>query len=226
MNAAIQSICYKISKYPEISETSLTRSQLHEVIAAFLGFKSHAAMVQEDKKTQQDYVLSDAEFIILNIAQGKSRAEKFGMSEVSIEQCIAEMKNGFPVDVFDSLEDFYDETQVGFLEQIQDDIFSSDAIANSNAEFDYLPHLEQKLIFSGDLWKSTHDWSIEDTGIMEGEYNSGSDRFFNGNRLDVTAKFAFAKAGRAGLIFLSDESHCDIRSNDDWYDPELFMKTE
>lgn len=226
MNAAIKSICYKISQHPEVQNLSLKRSQLHEVVAAFLGYKSHAAMVREDKNSEQDFALSEAEFIILNVAQGSSRAENFGMSETSIDRCIAELKSGFLVDVFDSLEDFYDDKQVGFLEQIQDGIFSSDAIANSNAEFDYLPHLEQKLIFSGDLWKSTHDWSIEDTGTMEGEYNIESDRLFNGNRLDVKAKFAFAKAGRAGLIFLSDESHCDIRSNDDWYDPELFMTTE
>lgn len=226
MNAAIQSICYKISKHPEVSETSLTRSQLHEVIAAFLGYKSHAAMVLEDKSPQQDYVLSDAEFIILNVAQGRSRAENFGMSETSIDLCIEEMKIGFSVPVFVSVDDFYDDTQVIFLEKIQADIFSSDAIANSNADFDDLPYLDQKITVSGDLWKSTHDWSIEDTGVMEGEYSSEGDRFFNGNRLDVTAKFAFAKAGRAGLVFLSDDSHCNLYDNDDWYDPELFMTTE
>lgn len=226
MNDAIQSICYKISQHPEVQNSSLKRSQLHEVVAALLGYKSHAAMVQEDKNPEQDYVLSDAEFIILNVAQGRSRAEKFEMSETSINHCIEEMKVGLLVPVFLSVDDFYDDTQVSFLEKIQDDIFSSDAIANSNADFDDLPYLDQKITVSGDLWKSTHDWSIEDTGVMEGDYSSEGERFFNGNRLDVTAKFAFAKAGRAGLIFLSDDSHCNLYANDDWYDPELFMTTE
>lgn len=226
MNAAIQTVCFKISQHPEVRGSSVTRSQLHEVIAAFLGYKSHAAMVQEEKSPEHGYVLSDAEFIILNHAQGRYRAKQFEMSDSAIDLCASELKEGFPVSVWLSIDEFYDDNQFGFLERIQDDIFSSDDIINSNAEFEELPYLSQKIMVSSDLWKATHDWSIEDTGTLQGGYSSDGDRTFNGDTFDVTAKFAFAKAGRAGLIFLEDDSHCETIANEDWYDPELFLMPE
>lgn len=226
MKATIQAICYKISQHSEIHKSSLTRSQILEVIAAFLGYKSYAAMLQEEKNPGQDYVLSDAEFIILNPAQGRYRAKHFKMSDTAIDLCITELKEGLTAPAWLSIDDFYDDNQVGFLERIQNEIFSSGDIVNSNAEFEDLPYLNQKITVSGNLWKATHDWSIEDTGTLQGGYSSDGDRPFNGDSFDVTAKFAFAKAGRAGLIFLEDDSHCVLNANEDWYDPELFLTTE
>lgn len=226
MKATIQAICYKISQHPEIKTSPLKRSQIHEVVSAFLAYKSYAAMLQEEKDPQRCYVLSDAEFIILNPAQGRYRAKQFEMSDTAIDLCISELKEGLPVSVWLSIDDFYDDNQLGFLERIQDDIFSSDGLVNSNAEFEDLPYLNQKITVSGDLWKATHDWSIEDTGTLQGGYSSDGDRPFNGDAFDVTAKFAFAKAGRAGLIFLEDDSHCNLIANEAWYDPELFRTHE
>lgn len=223
MNAAIQSICYNISKRPELQNSLLKRSQLHEVIAAMLGYSSHAALVQENKNLQlTDFEFSDAEFIVLNVPYGKSRAQKFSMSDDVLNCCISEIKTGLSAPVFESLSDCYDdylrEKLAGF---IYDQAEQSGEMADSNAIYPEYPYMDDKIITSGDLWTSVDEWTIEDTGTLTGEYDPDGDRMFNGNVLHVKGRLTFAKAGRAGLVHLPDEADFSISSDDSWrdYDP-------
>jgi hypothetical protein len=222
MNTAIQTICYNISKLPEVQNTSLKRSQLHEVIAALLGYASHAAMVVESKSDDQDYEFSDAEFIVLNVPYGKERAHKLSMPENVFNLCIAELKAGLVIPVFQSLDDCYD----GHLREllanfIYDEAEQSGEMADSNATYPEYPYMDDKIVTSGELWSSVDEWSIEDTGTLTGEYDPEGDRMFNGNTLNVKGRLTFAKAGRAGLVHLSDEAEVFISTDDSWRDYDL-----
>ncbi|WP_312830802.1 hypothetical protein [Pantoea eucrina] len=222
MNAAIQAICFKISQHPEVRGSSVTRSQIYEVIAALLGYASHAALVTESKSQEHDYEFSDAEFIILNVPHGKLRAQKFSMSEDAFNCCITEIKAGLPIPVFESLSVCYDyhlrELLAGV---IYDEAEQSGEMADSNAIYPDYPEMDDNIITSGDLWASVHEWTIEDTGTLTGEYDPEGDRIFNGNTLNVKGRLHFAKAGRAGLVHLSDEAEVSVSTDDSWRDYDL-----
>ncbi|MDN4358018.1 hypothetical protein OA801_06765 [Citrobacter portucalensis] len=227
MNAAIQSICYNISQHPEIRNTSLKRSHVHEVVSALLGYASHAALTQESKKSQDDkkplyeFSLSEAEYIVLNLPQGLERALKFGVSDDAFRIFISELKSGLSAKVSESVDDFYDDHIREILaEEINQHALDSGEMAESNAYFDYLPDMDYKLETSGNLWTSVDEWSIADTGTLSGEYDPEGDRMYNGHTLNVKGKFIFAKAGRAGLVLLDDSTECFIWPDESWRDYE------
>lgn len=227
MNAAIQTICYNISKRPEVQNTSLKRSQLHEVIAALLGYASHAALIIESKSDDRDYNFSDAEFIVLNVPYGKKRALKFTMSDDVFNICITEVKAGLGIAVYDSVENLYDDHLRELLAKlIYDDAEESGVMADSNASYPEYPYMDDNLITSGDLWASINEWKIEDTGTLEGEYDPEGDRMYNGHKLDVRGVLTFAKAGRAGLILLIDDCDLFVSSDDSWRDYDDYLDSE
>lgn len=222
MNAAIQAICYSISKRPETQNSTIKRSHLHEVIAALLGYASHAALVTESKSSDLDYEFSDAEFIVLNVPAGKIRAYKFSMSDEVFSCCLSEIKSGLSIPVFESLNDCYDDYLRELLASfIYDEAEQSGEMADSNAIYPEYPYMDDKIITSGDLWSSVDEWTIEDTGTLTGEYDPEGDRMFNGNTLNVKGKLTFAKAGRAGLVHLSDEAEVFVSTDDSWRDYNL-----
>ncbi|MDM3065717.1 hypothetical protein [Citrobacter sp. CK180] len=221
MNAAIQSICYNISQHSEIRNASLKRSQLHEVIAALLGYASHAALIQEGKEASKEYEFSDAEFVVLNLPMATERARKFLLTDEIFRICVSEVKSGMPVPVFESVEDFYDDYLREFLEKfIYDGAEETGEMADCNASFYDYPDLDQNFNISGDLWKAVDKWSIEDTGTLSGEYDPEGHRMYNGHIFNVKGKLKFAKAGRAGLIFLEDESDFFLSPDESWRDEE------
>jgi len=222
MNDAIQSICYKISQHPEVQNSSLKRSQLHEVIAALLGYASHAAFVTESKSEERDYEFSDAEFVVLNVPYGKLRAQKFSMPDNVFHCCVTEIKAGLPVPVFESVAECYDRHLREFLANyIYVYAEQSEEMADSNAYFPEYPYMDDKIISSGDLWSSIDEWTIQDTGELTGEYDPEGDRMFNGNTFFVKGKLFFAKAGRAGLVHLSDEGKVSVTPDESWRDFDI-----
>ena len=144
MNAAIQSICYNISQHPEVSNTTLKRSHLHEVIAALLGYASHAALIQEVKEASREYEFSDAEFVVLNLPMGTERAKKFLLTDEIFRICVLELKSGMPLPVFESVRDFYDDYLREFLEKfIYDGAEETGEMADCNASFYYYPDMDE-----------------------------------------------------------------------------------
>jgi len=227
MNAAIQTICYKISQHSEVQNTPLKRSHFHEVIAALLGYASHAALVAESKSDEQDYELSDAEFIVLNVPYGKERALKLNMPDDVFNICIIEVKTGLGIAVYDSVENFYDDHLRELLAKlIYQDAEESGVMADSNASYPEYPYMDDKLVTSGNLWTSINEWTIEDTGTIEGEYDPEGDRMYNGHQLDVRGILTFAKAGRAGLILLIDDCDFFVSSDDSWRDYDDYLDSE
>ncbi|EKK3980571.1 hypothetical protein PU707_002855 [Cronobacter sakazakii] len=221
MNAAIQSICYNISQYPEVRNNSLKRSHLHEVVAALLGYASHAALIQEGKESSQEYEFSDAEFVVLNLPMGAERAVKFFLTDEIFQICVLEVKSGMPVPVFESVEDFYDDYLREFLEKfIYDGAEETGDMADCNASFYDYPDMDEDYSISGDLWTALNEWSLEDTGTLSGEYDPEGHRMYNGHTFNVKGKLKFAKAGRAGLIFLEDESGFFLSLDESWRDEE------
>lgn len=227
MNAAIQTICYNVSKRPEVQNTPLKRSHFHEVISALLGYASHAALVVESKSGDQDYELSDAEFIVLNVPYGKERALKLNMPDDVFNICITEAKAGLGIAVYDSVKNFYEDHLRELLAKlIYEDAEESGVMADSNASYPEYPYMDDKVATSGNLWTSINEWTIEDTGTIEGEYDPEGDRMYNGHQLDVRGVLTFAKAGRAGLILLLDECDFFVSSNDSWRDYEDYLDSE
>ncbi|CAH0148673.1 hypothetical protein SRABI13_00470 [Erwinia aphidicola] len=227
MNAAIQSICYKISQLPEVKNSPLKRSQLHEVIAALLGYKSHAALVVENKSDDQSFEFADAEFIVLNVPRGKERALKIKMPDDVFNICISEVKAGLDIAVYDSVEGLYDNYLRELLAKlIYEYAEESGDMADSNASYPEYPYMYDKVETSGDLWTSINEWKLEDTGILEGEYDPEGDRMYNGHKLDVKGVLTFAKAGRSGLILLVDDCDFFVSSDDSWRDYDDYFDSE
>lgn len=217
----IRNACYKTAQGLKQRGLTAKRTHLHEIISAMLGYSSYAALIKEESDTQLDYHFADAEFIVLNKLKAKERAEKLGVPAVAISICIEEWKTDSLVPVFESLSDFCDEhLREAFEVFIYDQLGESGVMAESNASFENYPDMDEDFKFSGDLWTSPEEWSIEDSGTLVGEYDPDGHRVFNGDTLIVSGRLTYSKAGRAGLIFLPESSDVSASEDDTWRDHE------
>lgn len=198
----------------------IPRSHLSEVAAALLGYKTLAALQVEESDSTLDYHLDDAERLVLNIPSGGARADTLGLPVAVVGACIDALKATAAVPVHAGVSDFYDEYAREMLEQvIAEGEFTAMVMAESNASFPDSPDLGDATTTSGDLWASPTEWSIEASGTLSGEYDPDGDRMYNGHELNVWGKLLFAKAGRAGLIYLESEEGAD--ADDGWRDDEF-----
>ncbi|HHR1108749.1 TPA: hypothetical protein ACS3AL_001110 [Raoultella ornithinolytica] len=209
------------------SHLSLSRAQCSEVIAAYLGYESLAALQSEEADDFLDTHFADAEFIVLNVKSGIHRLQilaRENISDVLSDKVTVQMVRSLSTlddncKVFTSIDDFYFE--YAHEQLCQAIIFSDDwgvATSELNAEFSDYPEMNEKYAFSGDLWKAREEWSLEAQGSATGSYGD-SDRFYNGHKIDCWGKLVFIKAGRAGLI-LTDSDVSAGSSGEDWRDQD------
>jgi hypothetical protein len=198
----------------------VARSHLTEVLASLLGYKTLAALQVEESDPTLDYHLDDAERLVLDRPAGMARAEALGLPETAVTACIDALKATAEIPVHTGVSDLYDEHVREELEQIiADGESTAMATAESNGSFPDAPYLDDEPITSGDLWASAAEWSIEASGSLSGEYDPEGDRMYNGHEFDVWGKLLFAKAGRAGLIYLDSEEGAS--ADDDWRDDQF-----
>lgn len=216
----IPSAAYVASQALAQQGLHIKRSHLAEVLAALLGYRSLAALQIEEADAALDYHLDDAERLVLHVPMGQERATQLVLPQPVTAECVEALKTTAMVPVHVSVSDLFDGFAREALEQaIYDGDATAGAMAESNASFPDYPDLEGEGEPSGDLWASPKEWSIEASGTLGGEYDPEGDRMYNGHQLDVWGKLVFAKAGRAGLIYLdSDEG---ASADDSWRDEEF-----
>lgn len=216
----ISSAAYAASQSLAKQGLRISRSHLSEVVAALLGYMTLAALQVEEVDQTLHYHLDDAERLVLNVPLGVARASSLGLTGAAVVACVDALKAVAAVPVHDGVSDFYDGYARELLEQaIADSESTAMAMADSNASFPDYPDLEEGPTASGDLWAAPTEWSIEASGTMSGEYDPDGDRMYNGHELDVWGKLLFAKAGRAGLIYLESEEGAS--ADDTWRGDEF-----
>jgi len=229
----LSNVTFGIHNILKQSPHSLSRAQCSEVVAAYLGYESLAALQAEEADDSLDTHFADAEFIILNVDSGIRRLQKLSrenISDVLSDFVTVQIIRSLSIaddtcKIFTSIDEFYFEyAQEKICETI---IFSDEwgiATSELNAEFSDYPEINEKYSISGDLWKSRDEWSLDARGNASGSY-LGSDRFYNGHKIDCRGKLEFIKAGRAGLI-LSELDASAGASDEDWRDEDNWAEID
>ncbi len=186
---------------------TLKRSHVGEILAAALGYREYAALALENADTTQTLHLADAEHVVLSEPRAVVRVGEMALAadetgakriaEVIIQTTVAEWPN-----LYSSIEAFVDEHLHEYLSDAM--TFAqetSDAEAESNAEFPYGVEVDEVDPESDDLWSARNAWSASANGTMSGNYHPDGDRVFNGDKVHCSATVFYLKAGRAGLVF-------------------------
>jgi hypothetical protein len=220
MSNYARSAVYAASQALAAQALTVKRSYLTEVVAALLGYRTHAALTADEADTTREYHLDDAEIYVLNVPLGTERAVELGLEngpEV-VRACTAVLKSGAgQVGVYESIADFYDShAREALAQAISDSDEVAGATGESNASFPYDPEMEEACPASSDLWAARDEWTIEAAGDLTGEYDPKGDRMFNGDTLNCRGWLTYRKAGRAGLVF--DEGGGSGVADDSWRD--------
>lgn len=227
MSNFVSSAAHAASKALVSQGVEVKRSQISEVLAALLGYRTFAALAVERADTSLEYQLDDAEIVVLNLPLGEWRVAALGIASVArsaiVEACATALKASLaPMQVFLSVDDFYDSHA---REVLADTIYNADdvagAMAGSNASFVDDPEMEDtySCLPTADLWEARDTWKIEADGDLTGEYDPEGDRMFNGETLNCRGRLTYRKAGRAGLVFLEGEGFGV--ADDSWREQDL-----
>lgn len=224
MSNYASSAAYAASQALSAQGLTVKRSHLSEVIAALLGYRTHAALVVEEADSSLDYHLDDAEIIVLNQPMGEARVVELGLpvagiaASVVTTACIDALKaNAGSESVYVGVDDFYDSyARQAMAETIYDDDDVAGAMAESNASFPDEPEMDVECPSTADLWAAVDEWTIEADGVMTGEYDPEGDRMFNGDTLNCRGRLLYRKAGRAGLVLLEGSGMAG--ADDSWRD--------
>ncbi|MEW9879772.1 hypothetical protein [Pseudomonas putida] len=177
-----------------------------EIVAAFLGYRTFAALVVEEGNDSLKYHLADAEVIVLDYQGGVSRLTALGVLQAFIVQdfidAIVACRNG----VFPDLSDFLD----GYVERELQDVILSDkgvieAVERATGSEPFSVELDGGWSFSEQLWTAGETWQVSCSGSLEGLANRVSADADNDGEVEevrCSGQVMFAKAGRAGLRFL------------------------
>lgn len=231
MSNYVRSAAFAASRVLAAQGLTVKRSHLSEVIAALLGYRTHAALSVEEADSKLDYHLDDAEILVLNLPMGETRAAELGLAAAGAAPsaittaCVEALKaSAGSTDVYVSVADFYDSHA---RQALAETIYNADdiagAMAESNASFPDEPEMDIECPPTTDLWAAVDEWTIEADGVMTGEYDPEGDRMFNGDTLNCRGWLTYRKAGRAGLVFVdgggtggADDSWRDQDFEDEW----------
>ncbi|WP_434668050.1 hypothetical protein P5W99_36645 [Paraburkholderia sp. A3BS-1L] len=224
MTQLVRKAAYAACQHLVQQGLAVKRSHLSEVIAALLGYGTHASLIVEEADLALDYHLDDAEILVLHRPMGEVRARQIEMGMPSqnatamVSACIeALVASAAPTPVFVGIADFYDaHARQALAEAIYDADEVADVMAGSNAIFSEEPELPDACPPTADLWTAVATWTIEADSQMTGDYDPDGDRMFNGDTLQCRGWLSYLKAGRAGLVLL--DSGGDATADDSWRD--------
>jgi hypothetical protein len=222
MSNYARSAVYTVSQALAAQGLTVQRTHLTEVVAALLGYRTHAALTVDEADTKREYHLDDAELYVLNVPLGTGRAVELGLQNgpVVVQACTTALKaSAGQVGVYESLADFYDShAREALAQAIYDSDDVAGAMAESNASFPNEPEMEIACPATSDLWAARDEWTIEAAGDLTGEYDPEDDRMFNGDTLNCRGWLTYRKAGRAGLVFVA--SGGTGGADDSWRDQD------
>jgi len=210
------------TEYATATGGKLKASHAHEVVAAFFGYKSRAALLAE--KTYLLSQLNDAEILAPDIQLIEARrtsleglpADLPESKELASSISDLLMKAGqFSGEVwlYGSLEEYLREVWLPDQEAVVSDGLSG-VMTETNAIFDQGTWYEQaEITDNGDVL------TVEVTGQADG--TSDSERPFCGDQIDVKLTVDFVRVAGKVAFYKPDITSIHGEINDDWVDPEL-----
>jgi len=206
--------------YTQSSDNKLKASHAHELVAAFFGYKSHAALISEKKYPLAN--LENADVLIPDINLMESRRKQLKdlfehlPNSLNLAENIAEyLKTNqlFKGDIWltETLDDFIiEEVLIKEESFIENEL--AGVMAETNAFFDEM-YIDDATVISGD-----DEILIKATGTFSG--TNHEDKGFCGDTIDMIIDVTLYRiAGKAS--FSNPEISVGGAVNDDWVDPEL-----
>ncbi len=221
MTDIVKTAAYAASKSLGPYGSGIKRSHLSEVLAAMLGYRTFSALAMEEKDSELEFHLDDAELLVLNQAMAEQRALELRISSLreAMQACLgalmaaAESKS---IAVYVGAEDFWNSyARPRLASAISSSREVMSAMSETNADFNDDPELQDWMPSLADLWTATDMWSISAEARMEGEHDFRNELDFMGDTLECDAELFFEKAGRAGLRFA--HSRCGATVDDSWH---------
>ncbi|KPB98190.1 hypothetical protein ALQ72_01431 [Pseudomonas syringae pv. maculicola] len=174
-----------------------------EVVAAFLGYKTYAALVVEENREDMQYHLADAEIIVLNYSGGLARLTELGVLQASIVQDFIDALVNCRDGVFSDLPDFLDD----YIQQELRNVILSDesvvaAVDRATGSEPFSVELDERKSFSEPLWGASDTWEVSGFGTVRGldDRADADDENHEGEEaIHCFGWVKFSKAGRAGL---------------------------
>ncbi|MDE1263841.1 hypothetical protein [Vibrio aestuarianus] len=223
MSIDLSKLCADFLRQNHASQSTekLKASHARELVAAFFGYKSHAALMAE--KTYPIAQLEEAYIFIPDISLMNDRRPKLISlpndlnQSIDLAKLLSDMLSekglyGGDVWLYDTLETYIVEVLLPDCQSLIDDQLSG-AMAETNAGFFDAPYYD--------------DVKIEDRGdelvaIAKAQYKGESlnDKPFCGDALNMVVKVTLPRmAGKRGFYDFELEAGGSV--NDDWVDPEL-----
>ncbi|HGO5303870.1 TPA: hypothetical protein ACK21Z_004707 [Vibrio harveyi] len=223
MSIDLSKLCADFLRQNHASQSTekLKASHARELVAAFFGYKSHAALMAE--KTYPIAQLEEAYIFIPDISLMNDRRPKLtGLpndlnQSIDLAKLLSDMLSeeglyGGDVWLYDTLETYIVEVLLPDCQSLIDDQLSG-AMVETNAGFFDAPYYD--------------DVKIEDRGdelvaIAKAQYKGESldDKPFCGDTLNMVVKVTLPRmAGKRGFYDFELEAGGSV--NDDWVDPEL-----
>ena len=173
-----------------------------EIVAAFLGYRTYAALVVEEGNESKKYHLADAEVIVLDYDGGITRLTELEVMQAFIVQdfidALVECRDG----VFPGLSDFLDDY---ITRELQDAILSHEtvieAVEHATGSEPFSVELDEHWSFSEQLWTADEIWEVSCSGSVQGlaEWGCADPDNDEVEEVGCSGWVALAKAGRAGL---------------------------
>lgn len=223
MSIDLSKLCADVLRQSHTSRSTekLKASHARELVAAFFGYNSHAALIAE--KAYPLNRLEDAYIFVPDIPLMNGRRAKLGglpndlTSSIDIAKLLSGMLSdrglcGGNIWLYDSLETYIAEVLLPDCQSLIDDHLSG-TMAETNAGFFDSPYYD--------------DVRIEDRGnelvaIAKTQYKGEplDDKPFSGDTIDMVVQVTLPRiAGKRG--FYDFELEVGGSVNDDWVDPEL-----
>ncbi|CEL29307.1 hypothetical protein [Pseudomonas fluorescens] len=173
----------------------IKHSTLLQILAALLGYETYAALMKEEGDQSLDLHLVDADFLIMNLPLGETRASRLCdyPKEVVVE-CIEALERMLPASIFTSIESFYSKHGIEAVAAALDD---RDLLAKQVGS---AWSLKGKLMVTGNFTCDESVWTARETWTLKGEAFWESNGKRSTNEKKPIGLVVYRKAGRGGLI--------------------------
>ena len=223
MRTDISKLCadFLRNSYASEAGAKLKASHARELVAAFFGYKSHAALIAE--KAHPLTNLEDAEILVPDIPLLVHRrtclkelpADLFPPLEMSSRICTFLSDNGYFNGTFwlyEAVENYVTDILLIDNDSLLIDELSG-VMAMTNAEFGDFPDYE-----SSEIIDTSNTLAINVSGKLRG--TQLEDKLFYGDTIDLKVKVTLYRiAGKRGFSDFDIKTEGSV--NDDWADPEV-----
>lgn len=213
------------TSYASQTGTKLKASHARELVAAFFGYKSHAALISE--KAYPLNSLEEASILVPDVPLLDQRrkclkelpTDLLSSQELSSQISAFLNKGGYfsgNVWLYDTLETYI--TEVLLIERdylVSDEL--SGIMAETNAEFDDFPYYESaEIVDTNDALEITALGTLQGTPL--------DDKLFCGDTINMTVRVTLHRiSGKRGFLDFDIEAGGSV--NDDWRDTETHYGT-